>query len=167
MADGVVTHVDYPTQVDVPQKAVDLGDDTFALAVAVQGSAAVTGALTDAELRAADVPVTLDGEAVEIDGIAVPTGAPVVGQAVIAVTGTAVALSATSKPLPMSSVFVAALSTNTAKMTVGGSGVNNTVNGSGNGFIIEAGQTVPVMANDLADVFINGTVGDIVSFSAG
>lgn len=167
MADGVVTHVNFPDQAIVPQKAVDLGDDTFAMAVSVQGSAAVTGALTDTELRAADVPVTLDGEAVTLGGVDVPTGAPVVGQVVIAVTGTAVALSAASVPLPGGSVFLTALSTNTAVVTVGGSGVTNTVDGSGNGLILGAGGNAVVFADDLNKVCVNGTAGDIVSYSAG
>ncbi|MGC9395397.1 MAG: hypothetical protein ACP5J4_11135 [Anaerolineae bacterium] len=139
MSDTIVTHFDVPSQERVPQKAVDLNDDTFALAVVVEG----------------------------IDGIAIPTGAPVVGQAVIAVTGTAVALAAVATPLPTSSVLVAALSTNGAMMTVGGAGVTNTVDGSGNGFILEAGQSVVIMTDDLADVYVNGTANDIATFSAG
>ena len=127
----------------------------------------MTGPLTDAELRAADVPVTLDGETVSVDGIAVPTGAPLVGQKVIAVTNTRLALAAVATPLPTSSVVVYALAGNAAAMTVGGSAVTNTVDGSGNGYILEAGQSVVVMADDLADVYVNGTAADIATFSAG
>lgn len=104
---------------------------------------------------------------IAVGGIAIPTGAPVVGQKAIAVTGTAVALAASATPLPTASVLVSALTDNAAAITVGGSGVTNTVDGSGNGYILEAGQSVIVMADDLADVYVNGTAGDIATFSAG
>lgn len=99
--------------------------------------------------------------------IAVPAGAPVCGQKVIAVTNTGIPLAAVATPLPTSSVVVYALAGNAAAMTVGGSAVTNTIDGSGNGYILEAGQSVVVMADDLADVYVNGTAGDIATFSAG
>lgn len=102
-----------------------------------------------------------------LGAVAVPTSAPRVGQKAVAVTGTAVAFSATSVPLPTCSVLVYALAGNAAAVTVGGSGVTNTVSGAGNGFILEAGQSVVIMADDLADVYVNGTADDIVTFSAG
>lgn len=106
-------------------------------------------------------------DAIGLNAVAIPTGAPVVGQKAIAVTGTAVALAASATPLPTASVLVYALTGNAAAITVGGSGVTNTVDGSGNGYILEAGQSIVIMADDLADVYVNGTAGDIVAFSAG
>lgn len=109
-----------------------------------------------------------DGMPMDVLSCAVPTGAPLVGQAVIAVTGTAVQLSASTTPLPGGVVFVKSLSSNNAaRATVGGSGVTNTVNGTGNGHILEPGDMVVVIAPTLSAVYVNGTAGDIFSFSAG
>jgi hypothetical protein len=105
--------------------------------------------------------------AVTVDGIAVPATTPVVGQAVIAVTGTAVRLIAASTPLPGGSVFLTALPTNTVAMTVGGSGVTNGIGGAGNGLILNAGSNAVVFIDDANKVYVNGTAGCIVSWSAG
>ena len=108
------------------------------------------------------------GTTVGIASYTVPAGAPVVGQVVIAVTGTAVVLSAASVALPAGTVLVSALEANNAAGgTVGGVAVTNIVNGAGNGFILEAGKSTVVNADDLADVYVNGTAGDIFSFAAG
>jgi hypothetical protein len=64
-------------------------------------------------------------------------------------------------------VQVYALADNAAAVVIGGSDVENTIDGSGNGYVLEAGQSVVIMVNDLADVYVNGTSGDIVTFSAG
>lgn len=101
-----------------------------------------------------------------VGSVTLPTGAPITGQAVIAVTGTAVRLSATSVALPGGCVLVKALTGNTAAGTVGGAGVTNTVDRSGNGFILEAGDLGAAYADDLLDLYVNGTAGDIFSFSA-
>lgn len=102
-----------------------------------------------------------------IDSIATPTGAPIVGQVAIAVTGTAVRLSAVSVVLPGGSLLVCALAGNSAAGTCGGSTVTDDVDGTGNGLIIEAGDTRVVFASDLSDVYVNGTAGDIFTWSAG
>jgi len=104
---------------------------------------------------------------INVSGVDVPANSPIVGQVVIAVTGTAVVLSSVEIELPTRSILVAALSTNTAAMTVGGSAITNTIDGSGNGFILEAGQSVPIFTTDLSDIYVNGTAGDIATFSAG
>ena len=101
-------------------------------------------------------------------GIAVPAGDPVVGQAVIAVTGTAVRLSAVSVELPTASVLVYAKGSNNATGgTVGAAGVTNAVNGTGNGYILESGQSVVIMTDNVNLVWVNGTAGDIFCWSAG
>lgn len=102
-----------------------------------------------------------------IASFAVPTGDPAVGQVKIAVTGTAVQLSATSKALPGGSVLVGALSTNSAAGTVGGSAINNTIDGTGNAAIIEAGDMVMVVADNITDVYVNGTADDVFWYTAG
>ena len=101
-------------------------------------------------------------------GIAVPTGDPVVGQAVILVTGTAVQLSTIPVDLPTASVLVYALGANNAVGgTVGRVGVTNVVNGTGNGYPLEPGQSVVIMTDNANLVWVNGTAGDIFGWSAG
>ena len=113
-------------------------------------------------------PVTsAEVEAATIGSIAVPTGNPRAGQAVIAVTGTAVRLIAASVPLPGGSVFLTALPTNTVSMTVGGAGVTNAIDGTGAGLILAAGNNAVVFTDNANKVYVNGTAGDIVSWSAG
>ena len=112
------------------------------------------------------IPVqTQDIVNVRTQEVAVPAANPLVGQIVIAMTGTAVHLPA--NVLPTSSVLIYALTDNTTAGTVGGPAVTNTVDGTGNGYILEAGQSVVVMVDDLGDVWVNGTAGDIFTYSAG
>lgn len=138
-----------------------------------------------------DLPVTLDGETVELSGdlpdtaagdlaaivaalsatltvrAAVPTGAPLTGQLEIAVTGTAIQLAAVATPLPGGLVIVGAAADNAASGTAGATGLSAEVNGTGEGAIIIAGATVPLSADDLADCWVNGEAGDIFWWSAG
>jgi len=159
MADSTIEYIQRSSQTTIPLKMIDLGDGTFA--------ASVSGPLTDAELRASAIPVTLDAEGIIVGSVSVPTNAPIVGQKVIAVTGTAVSLSATSVELPTSLVIVYALSTNTEAMVVGPATATNVKDGSGNSYILEPGQSVAIMAGDLASVYINGIAGDVATFTAG
>jgi len=104
--------------------------------------------------------------AVSLDSIAVPDNAPVVGQVIIAVTGTAVALASEETPLPSGYVSVHALSTNAAAILVGNDEVSNTSDGSGDGYILEAGETQTFFVPDLSLLYVNGTEDDIATFSA-
>jgi len=161
---------------DMHTKYEDMGDGTHALVVSVGGTIPVSGGLTDAQIRATPLPVSgpatnaelrLTSLDVDVMTYAVPVGAPIVGQAVIAVTGTAVVLG-TTVTLPAGTVLVTALSTNNAAhAVVGATGVANTKDGTGDGYILEAGKSVVINADDLADVFVNGTAGDIFSYAAG
>lgn len=109
--------------------------------------------------------VAADGDTT-IAWIDVPTGAPILGQVAIAVTGTAVQLSAASVPLPSGMVIVAAHPDNTAAITVGAAAVTNTVNGTGNGAILAPGEAIAVFAANVNLIYINGTANDIASYSA-
>jgi len=100
-------------------------------------------------------------------GIDVPDSPPVVGQSVIAVTGTAIRLSAVSVPLPGSVVLVRCDSENAGPITVGGSTVTNDIDGTGNGIIVRPGDIVPVFASDLNQVYVNGTATYVFSWTAG
>ena len=103
-----------------------------------------------------------------IESHAVPTGAPVVGQVTIAVTGTALRLVADSLPLPGGSVLLWADTNNAAAMTAGKTGLGNEADGTGDGVVIPtSGIAILVFADDLRDVWVNGTAGDWLSYSAG
>lgn len=89
--------------------------------------------------------------------------AAVVGQAKIASTGTAVQLSAGA--LNNGVIISAASGNNAAGVTIGGSGVTNTVNGTGNGYILAPGASVSFAVDNVNRLYINGTTGDIVSWA--
>lgn len=89
-------------------------------------------------------------------------GAPLNGQAKIAVTATAVQLGSNALT---NGVILTAKSTNAAAITVGASGVTNTADGTGNGYILEQGSSAPWAVDNTNRLFINGTAGDIVSWS--
>lgn len=90
-----------------------------------------------------------------------PLLAPVTGQAVIAVTGTAVQLGTNTL---QNGIIIKALSSNTASILVGGSGVNNSSNGSGNGYILKPGEASAFSSSNSNQFWVNGTAGDIVTF---
>lgn len=89
-------------------------------------------------------------------------GTPLVGQTKIAITGTAVQLASNALE---NGVIVTAKSTNTDPISVGTSAVNNTVDGTGNGYILEAGASTSFAVANTDDLYINGTATDIVSFA--
>jgi hypothetical protein len=96
-----------------------------------------------------------------VETTATLAGTPIVGQAAIAETGTAVQLGDNDLT---QGVTISALSTNAAVISVGASTVNNTVDGSGNGFILEKGEKVFIQVANTNDLYVNGTANDVVSF---
>lgn len=99
--------------------------------------------------------------------MATPDNSPITGQVAIVSTGVAVPLSGSPIELPAAVVLVRAHSGNAAAGVIGKAGVTNTVDGSGNGFILEAGDSVVVYHGRLDEIYVNGTAGDIFNFSAG
>lgn len=87
----------------------------------------------------------------------------VAGQAIILVTGTAVQLP--PHAITDQLVLKAAAGNNAAAMSVGPVGVNNTRDGTGTGFILAPGETILWNVNNSNLVYVNGTAGDIVSFT--
>ena len=85
------------------------------------------------------------------------------GQAKIAVTGTAVQLATNTLT---NGVIITALSTNSGIIKIGGSGVTNVSDGTGNGYLLEAGGSISVASTNTNVLYINGTAGDIISFMA-
>lgn len=95
-----------------------------------------------------------------ISNYGLPTG-PITGQAVIASTGTAVQLGSN---LLTQGVIISAKTGNAAAITIGGLGVTNTVDGTGNGVIVPAGASLSYAGTNTNQLYVNGTSGDIISF---
>ena len=85
----------------------------------------------------------------------------ITGQVKIAVTGTPVVVHLDGL---IQGVMFTALSTNLAGMTVGGSSVTNTVDGTGNGDIFQPGTIKSMPTQGLNSLYINGSSGDIISY---
>lgn len=100
----------------------------------------------------------------DIGDLLVPPSTFSTGQKKVAVTGTAVRLSASSVPL-VNGVTIQANPNNAAALTIGGSGVTNTVDGTGNGKVLGPGQAWSFAVSDLNLLYINGTAGDWVDWS--
>lgn len=84
-------------------------------------------------------------------------GSVVTGQKKVAVTGTAVQLSAGAL---VNGVVIKALSTNAAAIVVGGLGVTNVTDGTGVGYVLLPGEAVSFAVSDVSVLYINGTAGD-------
>lgn len=97
-----------------------------------------------------------------VSGNVLVAGVPLNGQKVIAVTGTAVQLASNALS---NGVIVTAKSTNTAAIVVGASTVTNVTDGTGAGYILEAGASVSWAMDNTNRLWINGTAGDIVSYA--
>jgi hypothetical protein len=92
------------------------------------------------------------------------TSSIVAGQIMIATTGTAVQLP--SNPALINGITIYSSSGNNASGgTVGGSNVTNTVDGTGNGAILYASGKLDVHCSNSNKIWINGTSGDIFSFT--
>lgn len=111
------------------------------------------------------VPIAVDkatGALLTEGGGSALSATPKNGQAKIAVTATAVQLGSNTL---LNGVIISAKSTNTASITIGGSGVTNTVDGTGNGLILAAGASMSWAVSNTNALWINGTAGDIVSYA--
>lgn len=90
---------------------------------------------------------------------------PLVGQSKVAVTGTAVRLNGgTSQPLT-NGIIISAPAGNTGPISIGTSSVNNTQDGTGNGYLLAAGASISFAVNNTNDIYINGLSGDYVSWA--
>ena len=85
----------------------------------------------------------------------------ITGQVKISVTGTAVQLASN---VLVNGLFVTSKTTNAPYGTVGGAGVTNTVDGTGNGYILPAGASASFAVSNSNAIYVNGTAGDIFSF---
>lgn len=94
----------------------------------------------------------------------IPGGFALTGQGVklVAVTGTAVAIKATTV---VKQVMVKARAANVGTIYLGASTVTANETAGTGGLQLSPGDIVAFAIPDLADVFINGTAGDGVSFA--
>lgn len=115
--------------------------ETVAVTI-VADEAGGSGGLTDDELRATPVPVsgTVTADLNPLTGIAS-------GQKTVTSAGTAEALAGSTA---CKSVTIKALHDNTNMVYVGTSTVDST-----NGFVLDAGETVSMDIDNLADVYID------------
>lgn len=121
-----------------------------------------TGAATSALQTTGNT--SLAAIATSVAALPVAKSTIVSGQQKIATTGTALALTSGSNPLG-NSVRVKASIANVGQIAIGPSGVTNTFDGTGNGDILNPGDVVILQVTNTNAVFINGTIGDFVSFS--
>lgn len=119
--------------------------------VSGSGGSGATGGLTDAQLRAADVPVVTPLPA-----------SPITGQGKISTTGTAVQLVASALK---NGIVVKANPNNAQPLFVGGLGVTNTNDGTGNGYRLDPGEAISFAVANANSIYINGTAGDIFYFA--
>ncbi len=139
--------------------------DNVVLNAGEGGSSVRTDDVGGIQYQVVKLDVGGDGLSVPVVGtlpvsgtVTVTEAAPTVvrnGQVAIAVTGTAVAIAATTA---VKYVVVQALSGNSGSIWVGSSAVTN--GPTGNGCELQPGQPTSLAIADLASVYINGTAGD-------
>lgn len=130
----ITSTVPFDQNANIVRKYKDMGDGSFSEIVA-----AVT------------IPSSIDLPSVIITG-----------QVKIAVTGTAVQLASNSLSVGL---IVKSKSTNNAALqTTGASTVTFTIDGTGNGYILEPGEAASFAVNNSNVIWVNGTAGDIFSY---
>lgn len=157
MSDGVL-QVTPGTGAWVPIDSITFGGQTasFQFTKLMDGTAGSTN-------RA----VVSAGGALKVDpsGVTQPVttaqGSVVSGQTKVGATGTQVNLAAHALVV---GVKIKALIGNAAAITIGPTGVNNTVDGTGNGMILYPGDDIFIPVTNTNELFINGTSGDGISF---
>lgn len=104
-------------------------------------------------------PIGTNGSYSGIRIVQANSTAPVTGQAKM--TGSAVQLSSGSL---LNGVILTAKSTNTGNIMIGGSGVTNTQDGTGNGVILEPGSSISLAVTDVSVLYAIGTTNDVLSY---
>lgn len=103
------------------------------------------------------------GRVIPAQPVATPCpSAPVAKQYTVTATAASVTGSV-STPL-VNGIVIKAKSSNAGPVVIGAAGVTAVVNGSGTGYILEAGDSVFLAVVDLAAVYAIGTAGDVISF---
>jgi hypothetical protein len=107
--------------------------------------------------------VELDIGEVNISGITVPTNSPIVGQ--VTISGGATQFSSESIELTGASVLIRANDDNSQAVALGGSDVEDAVDGTGNGFVLPAGKTIILVVDDINKLYVNGQDDDWISYA--
>ena len=95
--------------------------------------------------------------------IATPTPAAVkAGQ--YKLTATAASITGGTAVALLNGATLKAPSTNVGTVIIGATGVTETVDGTGNGFLLESGDSVYLAVANLASVFAIGTADDVVTW---
>lgn len=119
-----------------------------------------TGAATSAN-QSSEITL-LTSIAADISALGGIQNTLIAGQKAIATTGTAVQLDTGAL---VNGVTITANINNSAPMTIGPTGVNNTQTGSGNGYILQPGASMSFSISNLSPIYLNGTAGDFVSYT--
>lgn len=115
------------------QPVLEAGTVNIGSSMVVTGTVTATGPITDSQLRAADIKITLDGESVPVTGTFWPATQPVSGT----FWQTTQPVSAASLPLPTGAATEASLGTlNTNTVKVALTPASGSVSGTGNNTLI-------------------------------
>lgn len=91
---------------------------------------------------------------------------PLVGQAKIVTTNTAINLNGGISQLLANGIIITAPSINVAPVAIGGVGVTNTGAGAGNGYLLTAGASISFAVTNTNTIYINGSANDFISWAA-
>jgi len=130
------------------------GTNTIGTVITSISSGTITTITNDVSIDDGGNTITVDGS---VNATILPAGTVGNGQNTVASAGTAEALAGSTA---IESVTIKALHANTGMIYVGDSGVDST-----NGFVLDAGETVSMDVDNLADIYIDAdTSTDGVSF---
>lgn len=140
----------------IPQRA--LRDNNYVptlLGAASDGSQVPIELAVDPVTNRLLVTATLSGNPLSLS--------PITGQVKVVTTGTAVVLG--SSQVLINGVIVSAKGINTQSITLGTATVTNTVDGTGNGYILAPGASISFAVSNINQIWINGTANDLVSYA--
>jgi len=90
---------------------------------------------------------------------------PLVGQAVISTTGTAVNLESGSSQALLNGLIVTANANNVADVCLGTFDVENITNGAGNGYVLQPGASISFALANSDELWVTGTANDSISWA--
>lgn len=158
------------TDVTTNKILYNFADSTVASATISSNNVITLSTLQGGESNSDNLQIIYDAKSTDPQyEIPIVTGllvsAPLVGQTVIASTGTAVQLNGGTSQVLTNGIIISAPASNAAAISVGGSGVNNTTGGTGNGYLLVPGASISFAMVNTNDLWINGTSGDYVSWA--
>ncbi len=119
-------------------------------------SIAVSPSFRISAVEASDIPASASLVQTPVPSIVVA------GQVVIATTGMPVQLPSAAL---QNGIVVKSLTTNsTASQTIGGAGLTNAVDGTGNGYVMLPGEAAAFAVANANLIYVNGTAGDVFTY---